>query len=832
MNDFLLQYYMQLHFNKMPAEIRAQFDAYLKSDDFRGNMKDWKSKLMHDDNGKWVQNELPDPNDANGNFHLNDEEWKNLFKAFQNAFRAMSADAKSFKDNKKANDFLNEYFGNATTHLFSNGIANSVADAQIQGELKNFLTVHRQGLEIYLKQWGLIDGDFSYSDLLDGIGQKKYNTSPDFQNKIKTIAQYITFYVQQSDFQSALGLQPQNIPNFTDIENGFEDGAIDQQKLDYFKLNYKSLLNTLHDESKIYDVFRNYDKGKLSKPLDEAKSKVDYANKDSKDYVPPKRDDELTPWQQLSKNISDTWEDYMGKYTKLRGDRLYFSDAAKLIVKALDGTKFKPTDGLGKFVENIAKIKSNLLYKSPRAAEQFDWFAKTITELKSTMPKAFEGALKNGRQMKALISELILKAVREGKMDEAKTAMEVLSVIKYGYTTSKIMDALGKENLSIFSDGGLSWNKNEGVKFVTTAMDKSIKTAIMGVGYGITMAGNAIKLNGSKFNGDTGRIKKQYDAWVASNRTQIAETQTRNNTLNTFDSDNINTQQQVQASLNNGVPTAQQITSANLDQMKANIEQQRNANKATKQQLDTTSNDPQFKAAQKAVQDHDTLNQTIQQTQAQIQQLNNEKQQIQSDLAALNANATMSASEKNARAQILVQQDMQIDQDLQQLNQNLVNAQAQYNILHNDPNRTTYEATVNQFNTDTQNYDNAVAQTDAEYARISQWESAQKSIDELQQRITKRDEEIAKWDNNHKDKYKELMAYWDFLESGRDTHTGKMYSWSLGSAKLKQQNFDKKENLLDSAGNVIIDPATGRPKQDLHKNILFQQYLNDYEMAA
>ena len=61
--------------------------------------------------------------------------------------------------------------------------------------------------------------------------------------------------------------------------------------------------------------------------------------------------------------------------------------------------------------------------------------------------------------MKALIRELIIKAVRENKIDEAKTAMEVLSVIKYGYTTSKIMDAIRKEPLSIFSDKGLSWNK-------------------------------------------------------------------------------------------------------------------------------------------------------------------------------------------------------------------------------------------------------------------------------------------------------------------------------------------------------------------------------------
>ena len=44
MDDFVLQYYMQYRFNHMPPEVRAQFDVYVKSDDFRGNMKTWKKK--------------------------------------------------------------------------------------------------------------------------------------------------------------------------------------------------------------------------------------------------------------------------------------------------------------------------------------------------------------------------------------------------------------------------------------------------------------------------------------------------------------------------------------------------------------------------------------------------------------------------------------------------------------------------------------------------------------------------------------------------------------------------------------------------------------------
>ena len=235
MNEFLLQYYMQRRFNNMPAEVRAQFDVYLASDDFRGNMKNWKSKLMHQDaNGKWVNNDMPDPTDANGNWFMDNKEWTKFFNAFQDAFREMSASKDSFKENAKATSFLNEYFGDPVTHLFSNAVANPTAEALINGEFKNFLTNYKNGLEINLKQWGLIDNDFKYSDLISGIGSKKYNTSPDFQKRIKTIAQYITYYAQQPDFQQSLNLQGQQIPNFTAIENGFDTGTVNPNTLDYF----------------------------------------------------------------------------------------------------------------------------------------------------------------------------------------------------------------------------------------------------------------------------------------------------------------------------------------------------------------------------------------------------------------------------------------------------------------------------------------------------------------------------------------------------------------------------------------------------------------------
>ncbi len=796
--DFLLQYYMQRRFNTMPATVRAQFDVYAKSDDFRGNMKDWKNKLMHTDaSGKLVENTMPysappppHADDITGNMTMTDDEWEKLFKAFQDAFRKMSAKAESFKDNAKATSFLKENFGDPNTHLFSNAVADpTTAEPLIQGTFKAFLENNKNSLEIYFKQWGLTDSDFSYSDLISGIKSKKYNTDPAFQDKVKTIAQYINFYGKQADFRDSLGMAPgATVPDFSNVENGFDSGAVDPAKLDYFKRNYKDFLNTLTTESKVYDVFKQYDNGKISKHLDAANGKVDYANKDSKDYVPPKRDDKLTPWQQLKENVSDTWSDYMDKYVKLRGDRLYFSNSAKLIFKALTGAKFKPTDGLGKLLDSAGDIKKNLQYKSPRAVDHFEWMNKTLGELKETMPKAFAGALQTGSQMKAIVSELIMNAVRDNKIEEAKTAMEVLSVMKYGYTTSKIMDTLKKENLTIFSDGGLSWNKNEGVKFVTNAMDKSIRFAFLTVGYAITIGGNAIRLNGSKFNGKTGRIKNAHDAWENQNAAAKTAAEARRNTENATDT---TTKQQYETQLQ--TLDAAGFNAGNIDQKRTDLQ---NAKTDTEQKQNA------FNQAQKLYDDAKELIDQDNKYASDLINLNNAIAQIDAQLNNPNTFAGMPNAAANALANGLMMQRMQAEQQIQDINQKRARIPAA-NLAH-------ARAHIAQYQTDMQNaqkiYNTAQNDVDDLNTKINDFDNATARIKELDERIKKRNDTVNNWDKDHQ--YKELMAYWDLLETGRDSHTGNFYSWMPGSAKKKQDAFDK------------------------NKATLFNNYLNAYALTA
>ena len=778
MNEFLLQYYKQLRFNSMPAEVRAQFDVYLKADDFRGHMKDWKKELMT--NG--ADNPMPDPTEAGGAWELSDDEWEKLFRAFQDAFRAMDADKKSFKDNKDANDFLNEYFGDL--RLFSNGVASKDAEQEIQGNFKTFLESNRQVLEVTFKQWGLTDGDFSYSDLMSGIRDKEYNTSPKFQKKIKEVAQYVAYYMRQPDFVNSLPNARTNLPDFEKVEKGFDDDQIDPLKLDYFKRNHRDLLDTLNKKSKVYSVFKTYDNGKISKPLDEATEKVDYGNKESDDYVPPKRDDELTPWQQLSKYIGDTWSDYMDKYTKFRGDRLYMSDSAKAIVKALDDKKvqMKPTDGLGKLVENTDAIKANLLYKSPTATKHFEWMAKTLKELQTTMPKAFNGALQNGRQMRALVSELIMTAVRDGKMDEAKSAMEVLSVIKYGYTTSKIMEALGKEPLTVFSDGKSSLNIIPDI--VKKAMDKSIKAALMGIGYGITIVGNAYNLHGSKFNRATGRMKQAHDDFVQAND------DAKNRKIAERNIENPLAQQRIQAEQT--VMTQTGITDATY----AQHEQAYNTAKDDATQKLTAMNDAdrRLKDADQKLESYDDLEQQIKSANQALPKIKQDLQQLQNALNDPNTYNGMPPQAANALAMDIQRQITDLQQQENNIKKSLSQLQKQQRQLLANPdiksalaNRPTYQTN---FNAAQASYKTAQQLADQLGDPVHKFKNAKDRVDELNRQIDARNDEIDNWDDKHKDKFQELMAYWDFLETGRNTHTGNMYSWSLGSAKKKQKNFN------------------------------------------
>ena len=89
--------------------------------------------------------------------------------------------------------------------------------------------------------------------------------------------------------------------------------------------------------------------------------------------------------------------------------------------------------------------------------------------------------------------------VTDADIEKAKASMELLASMQYGLHTSKVMDNLRKEKFTLFSDSGLSWNKNQGVAMVTKSVDGLFRLAFLGTARITTMAVNAVRLHGNTY---------------------------------------------------------------------------------------------------------------------------------------------------------------------------------------------------------------------------------------------------------------------------------------------------------------------------------------------
>ena len=783
MENFLLQYLMQMRIRRMDPQVMARYQDYIKNGDFNGHMKHWRNNLMEEVDGKWKAKELPDPNGPD--YHLTDEEWIKLFKEFRSAFRSMAANRKKLTDtidpdnqNDTALDFLDEYFG--TGKLFSQSVASPEAETAIRQFYDIIINPsNKSSFKTFLQKQDLID----YDTLKKGIEDKKYNTSATFQDQLKKVIQYISYEMDYGHFSMFSGC------NIDQITNGFEDDDANLVNTDEFlafkggnpryeKGEYDIILRKLYGSEKIRKAFPS---DKFTTAYNRAKELTGYDDPSSKDYVHPKSKDELTLGQKVSKWADDTYEDVFEKYIKFHGDRLYFSVQAKEIVSAIHKAKIKPTDGLDKVIASASEIKKGLAYKSPKAPAHLDWFVETLGKVKEKMPKAFAGALYNGRQMKAVVSEIIAEAVKSDKVAEAKTAMEVLSVIRYGFTTSKIMETLGKEDFKLFSDKDLSWNKTSGMQFVTNALDKSIKFAFMGIGYGITIAGNAISQRGMKFDKErTGRLKNDddLDQQKARLEEQTDRMQTRRHNMEVNRYDKVNP---------HGTTAANTITEANFARHQARL--------AT----DKANADRERHNLERYKRTNGTAFRTVEQfnaATAEYNSANSEVRNLENELRILNNKvAHIRATVPDPDVQRVMVEKLSLpiaekEDKLREARLKESKARRIIGVINAGGGLPAFKHTVD-------NYNNRLSRLEARDQkntilenRLSQWESATRAIEELNTQITEKQDNIANWDDKHNTKYTELMAYWDMLETGRDFHTGKMYNWGTLSKKKAQTEFD------------------------------------------
>ena len=510
MKDFLNTYYQRLIFNEMSYEQFVTFCEYIKGGNATSKQKEWAKKYLRKnaageyttdaDTGLYEREDVPIPSDATeglGDVTHTPEEWEKLYKAFRSTFQRMASSRDDLSD--EAKKFLDEHFG--ATKVFQPAQITAVGKHKIENDLYPLLQNHKSVLEGRLKNAypPVLSDDFTYQNLLDAIKDKKYQTDTDVRDRVMNAVSYVDG--ERMPLQAQYGV---TVPNFTGYENWIDD-SVQPDKLAAFAAECDSMLRKIRSDKKVREAFGSYDGGKITGPLNKALNDQKYDDANSEDYVQPKRYEKLSITEKISEWCGDKYSDLFEKYAKLKGDALYFSDEAKLICKNLPDD-LKKTDNLDTVLTALSKTKEKLTAKHQlNAIKHLEWFEKTMGELKNAknMKKTYAGALQHGGQLRELVKEVMIKAVNESEsdpsaIDKAKTTLEMLSVLHFGFTTSKIMDTIKDTDFSLFSDSKLSWNKNETMQFVTKALDRTVKFAFMGIGYGITMAKNAYSLSKTK----------------------------------------------------------------------------------------------------------------------------------------------------------------------------------------------------------------------------------------------------------------------------------------------------------------------------------------------
>lgn len=770
MKDFLTAYFNRLIFREMEYKHYdqfVQFCGYIKDKKATDNQKIWAEENLEKDSatnefktnpaGLYISKQMPDPDDATDG--LSDAEWLKLYKAFRHAFQNMDANRKDFKYNKDATEFLDNNFG--TGKLFQHTWISEETDKKIytepsppsvqpvKGTLYYFLEQHRRQLESRFRllggYYGVIDDDFTYDDLLKGIKEGKHKTKLSFRKKLLTIVEYIEGSRGTTEFTN-LNISSNDIPDMSDYDTWFNDD-IATSTLDAFKRKYTDLLNALRNQSKVRDVFSKHDEGKICGPLNKALGNLTYDDPKSEDYVKPKNEDELSVTQRISEWWSDTYSDTIEKYVKFKGDELFFSNEAKAICKGLP-KDLKKTDNMDTVLKGMATAKEKLTAKRDNdALKHLKWFEETMGKIKNNpnMKNTYEGALQHGGQTQAMARAIIKQAIADSETDskaieKAKTALELLSVLHFGFTTSKVMDEIKKTDFTLLSHNELSWNKNKGMQLITNALDKTVKWAIKGIGYGVTMAKNAYSLSKTKItgysNGKDDSFKKLHDKYLEDNankktnkehellnrRQTLTDTEARINSIS-----NGRTPDETKNALNSGITSNKQ-----------NIEDK-------KSELDKLIKE--FKT---------TLN-------------------------AYNAGARNTGIDNIDAAEEFASFIINAQEALQQ--KPIRNIPTTPTTGMSDPLLSKLQT----FKTYWKEIEANQEKINKARQELNEFQRGIESVEELKAQIQADEREIAHWDENHLDKMEELVKHWNLLETGRNTKTGPMYNWFRRLSKKKAQ---------------------------------------------
>ena len=457
----------------------------------------------------------------------NIDDLKDLYLKLVVILRDVASD-KDLKDDDKVKKFLGEFYGNnkAIDFFSINPINGSNEIAQyIEQNLSEFVRMFNN----LGTSWGR-RGEFAIKekDLKDLADALRHNTYQNDPKAIKTLEKFLDRLQMAEGSTPPIPLPTNYFPScWTPTTHGTTSLDLIEKLSEEIKTpadpnvtqlqqmaagvttlsragnpGLGAMFGKLIADDKLREKVLSKDTdGDITKWITKGLNETNYKDGDHK--LAPKYEDRKKWFQRAKNKVIEKYGDTLGKL-KNKHSRHKYSTNARFVVEQLIKKGIGPTSGMDKLFNTLGSIMGEL--PNP-VQKQLDWVTKTLKKLSGAT--FFKEALSDGHQMRQLVQEVIKAAVHDNKKEEAKVALEMLSVMRYTMTTSSVRDNLKKTDFTIFSDSNLSANKNEFVQAFTKATDKLIKAAVMGAFEIGNLAKNAIKTSGVKFGHGTGHLDKR-----------------------------------------------------------------------------------------------------------------------------------------------------------------------------------------------------------------------------------------------------------------------------------------------------------------------------------
>ncbi|MBQ8294305.1 MAG: hypothetical protein IJX89_02890 [Alphaproteobacteria bacterium] len=546
--DFILAWYRAYHLYNMDDprkqrwmdlrgkafEINARGEYVFLDDKRTATQKGWtnpKTGLLATD--------LPAPD-------LSDEDWRYFYALCRTAIRSINDRREDLMRNDPDKNPLpiDKWFGDKNLKAFS---AQEVSPA-IKDKFRSFALLVRNEARLKNKLLDSFSADYSLETFLADLIDQDYSRNSQFTiQKIQSLIRILPGMLSPTyDFKTGENKYPLEDSTRTQIYKIFAPAAtVDDADALYGEFDslsaaldpaneqinpaqlrqfqdpsvYREILKALYaadkpeKKSSFYSQFASAGGDEITNYMSQVITGNNYES--GANELIPKLSKQQNTLEKIKEKIDDFTDEHFKRLTDRAARHIYIDVNAQPIVNAIVKEKILPTDGISKILEKKEDIKKRVQSKQPSAKKGCDFLFEALEYIKSSgdMDAALDGAFRNGRKAESIAFEVIKYAISKHKVAEAKTALEVLSVMRYDTFSSAHWTEFHKSQTPIFGDDKLSFNKDsESVSFITRALDKAFYLGVNGMFWLGVMGRNIIQHRRGKMDmNDMSRMESALD---------------------------------------------------------------------------------------------------------------------------------------------------------------------------------------------------------------------------------------------------------------------------------------------------------------------------------